>query len=131
MIKKVSSLGVCPDAIIPVPLHPTRERERGFNQATLLAREIAAAVGRPVEEALIRVRPTKSQVGLDRATRASNVSFAFAAVRDFGGRGTAVVVDDVTTSGATLRWAGSALIESGFKQVLGLTMALAVGSDGG
>ena len=91
------------DVIVPVPLHPLRLWRRRFNQAAALAREVARQTGKPCDlEGLLRVKATRSQVGLTRTQRAENMQGAFR-VRDGASvRGRAVLlVDDVLTSGAT------------------------------
>ncbi|GAC1481580.1 MAG: hypothetical protein PVSMB9_06900 [Candidatus Dormibacteria bacterium] len=96
-----------------VPLHPTRARQRGFNQAESLAGELGAALSLPVLRGLERVRPTPAQVGLSGWEREANVSGAFrwvAAARAPGGVG---LVDDVCTTGATLRAAAAAIEAAG------------------
>jgi ComF family protein len=93
--------------VVPVPLHPSRLAERGFNQSALLARRLARRLGAPfAARALARTRETLQQAALDRGARAANVAGAFG-LR--GARGaalihgrTVVLVDDVTTTGATL-----------------------------
>ncbi len=93
------------DVVVPVPLHPRRLRARGFNQSALVARHLARALGsRALLTAVVRRRDTPSQVGLGSAERARNVEAAFAVVdrATVAGR-TALVVDDVWTSGATVR----------------------------
>lgn len=101
------------DAIVPVPLHSRRERERGFNQAELIARRCARRLGVRCWSALLRTRETPPQVGLTAAERRRNVQDAFA-LRDL--RDTSallgqrvILVDDVTTTGSTLRAAALAL----------------------
>ena len=111
--------------VVPVPLHPTRLRARGFNQSALLARHVARALDRPVALAgLVRTRATPSQTALTAVARAANVAGAFA-VRD--GRAlraaTVLLVDDVWTSGATLRAAAAALHAGGAVAVDAITFA--------
>ena len=91
------------DVIVPVPLHPTKERERGFNQATLIATQLARALGLPLNENLVRrVTPTRTQTLLTKKQRADNVRRAFAAVPGAKLSGERIVlVDDVLTTGAT------------------------------
>jgi len=103
------------DAVIPVPLHSARKRERGYNQSELLAREVAARLGIPVlTRALKRVRNTRSQTGLKREERLLNVQGAFRVKDKPAVSGKAVLlVDDVTTTGATLEACGEALILAG------------------
>ncbi len=114
-----------PDVLVPVPLHPARLRARGFNQSGLLAAALGGRIDRPVEDALARIRRTRSQVGLGRGGRARNVSRAFVARRALDGARVGLV-DDVATSGATLAAAAAALLEAGAGGVLGLTYALAL-----
>ena len=90
------------DVLVPVPLHPRRERERGFNQAAFLARHVGRRVGLPVApRALRRVRQTPPQSG-DADARRRNVRGAFAVARppDVAGR-SILLIDDVLTTGAT------------------------------
>lgn len=88
-------------AVVPVPLHRTRRRERGFNQAE----DLCTRLGVPIVHALARTRHTTPQAGLDAVERHTNLAGAFVATRAAAGlRGHAVVlVDDVWTTGATLR----------------------------
>ncbi|HKY60653.1 MAG TPA: ComF family protein [Gemmatimonadota bacterium] len=111
------------DALVPVPLHPVRLRARGYNQARVLAEALGAIHAVPVLDALERVRATRSQVGLGRSERAINVEGAF--LCRLGSPPVVGLVDDVTTSGATLAAAGSALLQAGARRVMGLAFALA------
>jgi ComF family protein len=96
------------DAVVPVPIHPLRRFERGFNQAELLCRSWGSNVA---PRALRRVRRTRPQVGLDAEERATNLRGAFAAD---GVKGMSVlVVDDVVTTGGTLTACAEALREGG------------------
>jgi ComF family protein len=110
--------------IVAVPLHPRRRRARGYNQSELLAAELrswlhlAAPDGR-----LCRQRDTPPQVGLDRLRRYANVDGAFAWQGPQLTGETVVVVDDVTTTGATLEACAAALRAGGSGRVLGLTVA--------
>ncbi|MGH7587283.1 MAG: ComF family protein, partial [Gemmatimonadota bacterium] len=115
--------GVSLDALVPVPLHPVRLRARGYNQARALAEALGSIHALPVLDALERVRATRSQVGLGRSERAVNVEGAF--ICRLGAPPVVGLVDDVTTSGATLAAAGSALLEAGTRRVVGLVFALA------
>ena len=111
-----------PDAVVPVPLHITRLRERGFNQATSLARDAARAVGsRCLPLALERVRATATQTDLTRAERRRNVKGAFRAAAPLPKR--VWLVDDVATTGATLASAARALRRGGSREVRALTLA--------
>ena len=113
-----------PFSLVPVPLHPTRLRERGFNQAELLAWELARLLDAPLSTGALRRKvDTPSQVDTStRAERLRNVRDAFAAEGPLDGE-TVVLVDDVTTTGATLSAAAQALLSAGALRVYGLTFA--------
>lgn len=112
------------DGVLPVPLHPDRERERGFNQAAALAEQVATRLERPLYlDRLERRRSTPPQVGAGRAERRTNVADAFVA-RDVEG-GHWLLVDDVCTSGATLEACAAALREAGAAGVSALALARA------
>jgi ComF family protein len=103
------------DLIIPMPLHADRRRERGYNQAALLARPVARALRLPLaEDALTRVRATRPQTHLHRDARRANVAGAFALSGPTAARALAgqriLLIDDVTTTGATLEAAAEALL---------------------
>jgi ComF family protein len=116
------------EVLVPVPLHRMRFWGRRFNQAGELAKAISRETGLPVaHEALRRVKATKSQVGLNAAERARNVSGAFrpgreAAMRVKGRR--VLLIDDVMTTGSTLNSAASALRRAGAEEVDALVFAL-------
>jgi ComF family protein len=113
--------------VTPVPLSPERLAERGYNQAALLARPVALALGMEyTPSALKKVRETPSQVGLTYDQRRENVEGAFAASSSLVKDKNVLVVDDVTTSGATLDSCAWALLSGGAKQVFGLTLARAI-----
>ncbi len=113
------------DAVVPVPLHPSRLRERGFDQAALLARPVARALGLPLRlDLLMRRRDTTPQAGLGAAARRLNVRGAFAlsrSQRPLPRR--LLLVDDVTTTGATLHAAAHPLREGGAERVFRLALA--------
>ncbi|MGE0359174.1 MAG: ComF family protein [Vicinamibacterales bacterium] len=112
------------DLVVPVPLHPRRERERGFNQAALLA----AGLGPPLCAALRRVRHTAPQVGLPGDARRDNLQGAFALTRRapwLAGRQVALV-DDVLTTGATAGACADLLVAAGARSVVVVTAARAV-----
>ncbi|MFQ5508038.1 MAG: phosphoribosyltransferase family protein [Leptospirillia bacterium] len=120
-----ADLGVLPpefheaDRVVPVPLYPARLRTRGFNQSTRIARALGGRLEVPVQEtALARVRSTRTQVGLSRKERVSNVAHAFQVVSATPLRGRSVIlVDDVVTTGATVSACVRALKRAGVKQV--------------
>ncbi len=111
---------------VPVPLHPSRLRHRGFNQSADLAR----GLGLPVAHALRRIRATTVQADLPAAQRHRNVRGAFAVTRRGRTLTDAVVllVDDVSTTGATLNACAQALKEAGVREVRALTAARVVTS---
>ncbi len=110
--------------IVPVPLHPSRLRQRGYNQATLLARKLERHTGLPLDEkALIRVRHTPSQMRLDAEARRQNVMGAFHCPGEQIAGRRVLVVDDVCTTGATLAACADALRASGATTVQALTLA--------
>jgi ComF family protein len=109
--------GPTPDLLVPVPLHPFRLRERGYNQALLLAR----ALGRHFEldvapRLLSRRRPTAQQQGLSAVDRHDNLRDAFALTRSLDGE-RVLLVDDVMTTGATARSCAQTLLDGGAKSV--------------
>jgi ComF family protein len=112
------------DAIVPVPLHRSRHRERGYNQAELLARELGKLISLPVEPALLKARATRPQVGLTAEERATNVRGAFESPGDLPIAGRRfVLVDDVLTTGATLSACAEALSAAGAHWVGAVTIA--------
>lgn len=110
---------------IPVPLHKSRLKERGFNQAEELARELAKILGGELlAGALIKMRPTKPQVDLPRQEREKNIIGAFECVRPETVRGKKIfLVDDVLTTGITMEECARALKRAGAKEVWGVTVA--------
>ncbi len=102
-----------PDLVVPVPLHPRRLRQRGYNQAQLLGREVQKVLGGSLEQRLlVRQRETTSQQGLPLAQRQENVRGAFAAPRTLEGEAR-LLVDDVLTTGATIRHCARTLYRAG------------------
>jgi ComF family protein len=110
------------DAVVPVPLHASRERSRGFNQA----RELARHLGLPLIDALVRTRRTSAQADLPKAKRDANVRGAFGLKPGMDVEGLVLVlVDDVSTTGATLNACAAPLLDAGAKEVRALTAARA------
>ncbi len=120
--------GIVADALLPVPLHSERLKQRGYNHAALLAEVCARRLRIPyVEDMLVRRRDTRPQVGLSHLDRLQNVQDAFLCSPTFTrgqlrGR-TLVILDDVCTSGATLEACAAPLFAAGAQAVLGLTLA--------
>ena len=108
------------DAVVPVPLHRSRLRRRGFNQAELLAHAVAEKINAPVSGTLQVVRRTRDQVELSAAGRRANVAGAFRA-RD-GVRGRVLLIDDVFTTGATMSASAETLLGTGAREVHALSL---------
>ncbi|MGY0561244.1 ComF family protein [Luteimonas sp. A277] len=107
-----------PDALVPVPLHRARLRQRGYDQALELARPLASALGIDVRADLLRrVRATAQQTRLDAAERAGNLHRAFQANPADPLPSHVVLIDDVMTTGATLHAAAYALRQAGVRRV--------------
>lgn len=118
--------GIGGDALVPVPVHAQRRRQRGFDQAELLARGVGERLGLPVVLALQRASRTTAQHQLGRRARQDNVAHAFGIVprhaAEIAGRWL-VLIDDVVTSGATLAGCAGALYGAGASAVSALTLA--------
>jgi ComF family protein len=120
------ALRVLPDVVVPVPLHRSRQRERGFNQSALLAAGIARRLAVPCSGPLLRRRrPTRAQSDLSAGERRANVRGAFVASGGVAGRHV-LVVDDVLTTGATVSECAHALLGAGAVTVGVLTVARVV-----
>jgi len=114
------------DVVAPVPLHPIREKQRGFNQAALIASAISSKFNLQLDDrSLVRTKPTeRHRAGLDATDRARSVDRAFAVARVGSIAGARVLlVDDVYTTGSTICAAARSLIEGGAGQVKVLTVA--------
>jgi ComF family protein len=124
-------VGAGGDVLVPVPVHATRRRRRGYDQAELLARAAAAALGLPCAPILERARETIAQFDLDRSARAANVAGAFRLRTDLAAPRTAkplagrwvVLIDDVVTTGASLAACAAPLLEAGAVGVSAITVA--------
>lgn len=115
------------DVVTAVPLHATRLRERGYNQAALLADYLARAQGWAcIPAAVRRVRETASQVHLNAQERRANVAEAFAAEPEWVQGQRVLIIDDVLTTGATLCACAEAVRAAGATRVYGATVAGAV-----
>jgi len=115
------------DVVCPVPLHPARLRERGFNQSLLLAAAISMSTGIPIADALVRTRYTATQtLKTTPEKRLKNVKDAFRVRPEAHVRGiTVLLVDDVMTTGHTLDQAAQAILKSGAASVMGAVVAAA------
>ena len=114
------------DLVVPVPLHPARLRERGFNQAELLAKILAQKTNVPLHRALERVRYTTTQTAFDRAERMENLRDAFRLRKKIAVRGLRVLlVDDILTTGSTLSECARVLRDAGAQSVYAVTAARA------
>lgn len=112
------------ELIVPVPLHMDRLRERGYNQAALLARELSERSGLPLEEGcLVRIRETAPQVALKAEERRKNVRGAFRGQGEKLRDRQVLLIDDVSTTGATLEACAEALHERGARSVWALVLA--------
>lgn len=116
------------DLLLPVPLHTKRLRERGFNQAVLLARPLSNRYNIPlVTSVLKRSRWTEPQVNLDRRVRRKNVRGSFMVSNSsFLSGKNILLLDDVYTTGATINECGKTLLRAGAKEVYVLTLARSV-----
>lgn len=128
LAKAYRAYGIRADVIIPVPLHSERQRQRGYNQTSLLAEVCARQVGVPSSNhVLVRHRATTSQVGLAAQERQQNVAGAFLCTPAFAtgtlsGR-TILIIDDVCTTGATIEACALPLFAAGAHAVWGLVLA--------
>jgi len=116
-----------PPLIVPVPLHPSRERHRGYNQSAAIARGLARATGFPLaHDQLRRIRRTRDQTRLSPAQRIANVAKAFAVRHPgyFADR-QVILVDDVLTTGATIKECTGILYADGAVEVQAMVIALA------
>lgn len=117
------------DAMIPVPVHPSRLRKRGFNQAGVLAEKMGKALGIPVVTGLlVRTRKTAPQKKLDPDARLKNLEQAFAAAGPAPeGLRTVILVDDIYTTGATVEACTRVLLRAGVKKVYFFTLCIGRG----
>jgi ComF family protein len=114
---------VGPAPLVPVPLHPARERERGFNQAALLADALSRGASLPARRLLVRDRATTKQHRLDRAARLQNLAGAFRVADGLRAPPVAIVVDDILTTSATMEACAAVLRAAGCEQAYGFAIA--------
>lgn len=112
------------EVIVPVPLHPRRERTRGYNQSELLARTVGKRMGLPVRPGIVRrVRNTPPQVSIENyEERRSNIEGSFACPAGLSGE-SILLMDDVVTTGSTMSACAAALKAAGARSVWGLAFA--------
>jgi competence protein ComFC len=132
MISEIQKLNWTLNLVTAVPLGLVRFKERGYNQATLLARPIALNLRIPFSsKALYRTRETRTQVGLTVRERQENMAGAFQAKSETVHGRTVLLVDDVATSGATINACAKAILDAGAAGVYGFSLSRAVFSFDG
>ena len=116
------------DAIIPVPLHKTREKQRGYNQAALIARELGKRLNIPVEEEFVgRIRQTLPQKNLKGKERQNNLKNAFKIRKNDVKLNTVIVVDDIYTTGTTMDEIAGCLKRAGIREIYCISLAVGRG----
>ena len=114
--------------IVPVPVHASRLKARGFYQAAVLAEKLSAELGIPWEELLIRVKKTDPQKSLGSAERLKNLRGAFEAEQEAGKWERVLLVDDIYTTGSTAEICSRALLKTGVKQVFVFAVCIGHGA---
>lgn len=114
--------------IVPIPLHNSKFKKRGYNQAEILAKDLAERFNFPIQNLLIRTKNTKAQFGLGKKERKENIKNAFILNPKFDTPASVLdtnifLVDDLATTGSTLLEAAKVLKRNGIKRVIGLTLA--------
>ena len=116
------------DALLPVPIHKSRMKKRGYNQATLIAREVSKRLNIPVRDnILIRKTQTKAQKSLGAAERENNLKKAFIVRKNSVKLNTVIVIDDIYTTGSTIDAVSAVLKESGVSNVYFVTLCIGRG----
>lgn len=114
--------------IIPIPLHKSKLRKRGFNQAAILAKEISLLTGIPVnEKAVFRIRKTKPQKILNPEERSRNLNGAFGVKKTWDVKKTVLLIDDIYTTGSTMDRVTAVLRKAGVQKVYFLTISIGQG----
>ena len=117
-----------PDALVPVPIHPSRKRKRGYNQSELLARELSKHSGISVNDHLIiRIKKTLPQKELTQGERQNNLKKAFKICKNDVKLDTIVIIDDIYTTGSTIDAMASLLLASGVQKIYFMTLAVGRG----
>jgi competence protein ComFC len=112
--------------IVPVPLYPTKQKKRGYNQAEILAKDLGKKFNIPVKNLLKRIRDTKAQVELKTKERKVNIKGAFSIIHNSEfmiNNSSIFLIDDVVTTGSTLLECANVLKRAGAKRVFGVTLA--------
>lgn len=122
VLRRLAHIGG-PAVLVPVPVHAVRQRERGYNQALLLAAELGRLTSLPIADLLVRPRATTKQHRLDRAGRLRNLRGAFAIRQNARPPPAVIVIDDILTTSATLEACASVLREAGVMHVHGFAIA--------
>lgn len=123
---QISAWGI--GEIIPIPLHPSRKRQRGFNQSEVIARELSVLTGIPCRtDVLFRIRRTMPQKMLDRSGRTGNLKGAFGVSRTWRACANVLLIDDIYTTGATVGRAAKMLKKAGAQNVYFLTISIGQG----
>ncbi len=129
LVEALRILNLPIDALLPVPLFADRQAERGYNQSDLLCQQLASRTGIPARPTVLeRIRQTTQQALLSQAERRENVRDAFAASADASGL-SVLLVDDVATTGSTLRECAKALRKQGAEFVYGIAVSHSLSSD--
>ena len=115
---------------VPLPMHPKKQRERGFNQAEILAHALSRVTNIPMENALARTQDTPPQSGLHPRQRMENVHGIFSITHGHDPSGRSyILVDDIYTTGASLNECARTLMDAGAARVVGLILAIAMKKD--
>jgi competence protein ComFC len=122
LIDKITEENLNFDLIVPVSISRKRKAWRGFNQAELLAKGISNKLGIPAENAVAKVKDTKTQVGLTKKQRLENLKSAYKCIGDVQGK-SILLIDDVITTGSTLTEIADVLKKSGAKRIMAATIA--------
>lgn len=116
------------EAIVPVPVHASKKRMRGYNQTAVLAKRLGALLDIPVDEqALVRVKKTAPQKNLDAEGRRRNLRTAFAAGKTAARYRTVLLLDDIYTTGATMQVCSRVLLDAGVQRLYGITCCVGRG----
>lgn len=116
------------EEMIPIPLHQSRRRKRGYNQAEILARYLSEKTGVPyASDVLFRTKKTTAQKQLDRQERMANLRGAFSVSKEWKPAENVLLIDDIYTTGATLEQAAKILKKAGAQNVYFLTISIGQG----